>query len=213
MRNFFIDDCEAELDIRLQLLRLQLSAEMGDFEMASDLLDLIHTYFAGAMSTAESIHLANQMHCNLVDRSIIASEIELVKCLRLLQHHQTQPDRQSTLEMLLTHRQCNFESKYLSVFQQFEMLVEWHWHAEQFAKCLDWCENGLYEVMRSLELDRKHHIEYSEHIHFLATYLQHLFDANNQYGLCKYRIYFWYVSCVCVCFEKFINVFHLYLLR
>lgn len=201
MRTLFIGDCEPILDVRLQLLRMQFSIETEDFDMAGDLLDHIQTYFTGAVPAIELIHLSNQMHCNLVDRSIVASEMELVKCLRLLQQHQwrwhqmQQQQPRSAFEMVLSHRQCNFDSKYLSVFQQFEMLVEWHWHAEQFANCLYWCEIGLHESIRCWLFEHiinGHELvastQFSEHIRFLIVYLEHLFDENNRYGRRKYII-------------------------
>lgn len=215
-RTLFIDDCccDAILDVRLQLLRLQLSIEMEDFEMANDLLNHINTYFTDATTATatttspshrivECIRLPNQIYCKSVDRWIIGSEMKLIKCLQLVQQQQRRQQQQKnhqwqwqqcTLELLLTHRQCNFESKYLNTSQQYEMLVEWHWHAERFDECLYWCEMGLSECVRSAwsctmlqckQIASKtttaaapFEQQFWQHIRFLTVYIEHLVDEN-----------------------------------
>lgn len=193
VRHLFIVDCDPILDVRLQLLRLQMSVDMQDYDLANELLIQINAYFTDATGPIELVHLPNQMYCKLVDRWVIASEIKLVECLRLQQQLQQQQQQQplllntfepsSVLEMLLTHRQCHFESKYLSIFQQFEMLVECHWHAERFDECLYWCEFGLHESIRIWMLERQVcgkliSTQFLQHIRFLAAYLEHFYDEN-----------------------------------
>lgn len=184
-------DCEPKSHVRLQLLRLQLSIETEDFELSSMLLNNISMYFTDETRPIGIIYLPNQMHCNAVDQTVIAGEIELIKCLHPQQEHRTQQQR--TLEMLLTLRQNNFESKYLSTFQQIEMLMEIFWYDEQFAKCLHWCEIGLHVTVRCWWLKHKMNRRKSvalalllQHIRFMTAYLEHLCDASNQYGMCKY---------------------------
>lgn len=193
-RTLLMDNCDPILHIRLQLLRLQMAIEIEDFEMANDLLNHINPYFFDAI---ECIHLPNQMFCKLVDRWTIGSEMKLIKCLQLLQSHQRQQwhrwqMQQSALEMLLTHRQCNFNSKYLNIFQQIEMLVEWHWYAERFDECLRWCEIGLNESIRIWVLQCKRNNatmpvtkEFLQHIRFLTVYLEYFVDENQNgmYGI------------------------------
>lgn len=190
LQNLFIVECDPILYVRLQLLRLQMFIEMEDFELASDLLNHINTYSTDATHPIEIIHLPNQTYCKLINRLIISSEMKLVECLRLhqkwqkqyqqqqQQSQQKQLTEQSTLDMLLMYRQCNFESKYMSIFQQYEMLVEWYWHAERFDVCLHWCEIGLHKSMQwkmNSDLISK---PFLQHIRFLITYLEHLFDEN-----------------------------------
>lgn len=182
-----------------------------DFEMANDLLNHINKYFNEAThSSIDCIHLPNQWYCKFVDRQIIGNEMKLMKCLQQLQHHHCRQwhhwqMHQSTLEMLLTHRQCNFESKYLNGFQQIEMLVEWYWLAERFDECLHWCEIGLNESIRIWLLQCKRNNDdddddgvngdgklavfkqqFLQHIRFLTVYLEHFYDEH-QNGMFKIK--------------------------
>lgn len=197
-RTLFIDDCDPILDVRLQLLRLQLAIEMEDFVMVDDLFNYINTYFTGPTTSTsqtpshpiESVHLPNQTYCKFLDRSVIGNEMELLKCLQLAQQCQWQlqcdcscwQQQQCFLEMLLTHRQCNFESKHFGRLQQYEMLVEWYWCAERFDECLHWCEIDLNEsIQRCKQASANQPIvstEFLQHIRFLTDYLEHLVDGN-----------------------------------
>lgn len=204
-RTLFIDDCDPMLDVRLQLLRLQFAIEVEDFEMANDLLNHINAHFSGPTTSTspspspsiESVRLPNQMYCKLVDRSVIGNEMELLKCLQLMQQCRWQHQHDCFLEMLLAHRQCNFESKYLSRLEQYEMLVQWYWYAERFDECLHWCEIDLNESVHiwlaqtSKPNATKPMIstEFLQHIRFSTAYLEHLVDEN-PCGLYTYLVDF-----------------------
>lgn len=199
-RTLFIDDCDPIVHVRLQLLRLQMCIEIdADFEMANELLNHINTYFIDATPQIECIRLPNQIYCKLIDRWIIGSEMKLIKCLQQLQQFKQQQWQQwqmhpSTLELLLTHRQCNFESKYLNSSQQMEMLVEWHWYAKRFDECLYWCEIGLNEAIRNWmqrnngndsnddsdgsDGDKPVSNQFLQHIRFFISHLEHFHDEN-----------------------------------
>lgn len=208
-RTLFIDDCDPMLDVRLQWLRLQCAIELGDFELADALLNHIDACFIASTTShpIESIHLPNQMYCKIVDRSVIASELVLLNCLQLMQQCLWQPhcvsgwqQRHGIREMLLKHRQCKFESKYLSRWQQYEMLAEWHWCAGQFDECLRWCEIDLNESVQCMRLAQQRQQnantpivcrEFLQHIRFVTVYVEHLVDGTDPRGMAKSVICFY----------------------
>lgn len=222
-RTLFIDDCDPILDVRLQLLRLQCAIETEDLEMANDLFNYINAYFTGPTTSPshpiESIYLPNQTYCKLLNRSVIGNEMQLLKCLQLQQQCQWQQQQiwqqqPCILEMLLTHRQCNFESKHLSSWQQSEMLVEWYWCAESFDECLHWCEIDLNESMQRCKPNANNQpivsIEFLQHIRFLTVYLEHLVD-DNHCGLYRFYSFHFLLSFAKVrCGQSSPQIFSLY---
>lgn len=196
-RNLFIVNCDPIVEARLNLLHFQFAIDTNDMELGSDLLNQINACFTNNINPIEIILLPNQIYCTFVDPWIIANEMKLMECL--LQQTTIQRDYSNGFErldnvesVLLKHRQYNFESKQLSIFQQFEMLLEIFWLTDRFDVCLHWCEIGLNESMRIRREHKAKNLpiskEFACHVQFLTIYLQELLQRNHQ-GECLHLFF------------------------
>lgn len=202
IRHFFTDIHDVELDARISLLKFQLSIQLNDLDQAIDILIQLNAFFLA--NEMHAIHLPNQTYCPVIDMRSIANEMQLMEFVRQ-QHkiatHWTSSSSSmgdgkrfdDTVSMLMAHRRCNFASKYLCHFQQFEILMESLWHTKRFNECLRWCEIGLNAAMRMWTTTTAKNIEmssqFSRHVRFLTTYLEHLLSNNRlrkYFSMCNF---------------------------
>lgn len=177
------------LEIRFNLLHFQFAIESEEFELAMDILNHIETLIlANEANHIKMIRFPNQMFCSIVDSWIIANEKELLECLLLqktVAQHLSDGQFDDVVSILLKYQKHNFESRQFGSVHQMEILLESLWQANRLEECLHWCELGLYNSMCAwLQCESKEQLseQLPQHIHFLATYLNHLLDDNS---LCK----------------------------
>lgn len=189
-RHLFIGDgCDVMLDARLNLLHFQYAIEANDLELATDLLNRINAYFTNKAQPIQIICLPNQMYCTLIDPWIIANEMKLIECLKLVENT-IKPHRSidgferidDVVSMVQMFRERNFQCKDFRISHQIELLMESLWLMDRWQDCLHWCEIGLHESMRTWYQHKanNHHIseQFTAHIQFLTIYLQDLVQKN-----------------------------------
>lgn len=187
-KNLLLIDCDAMLEMRLNVLHFQLAIELQDYDLASDLLNRIQVVFVNPPTNIEILHLPNQFYCPFIDPWIVANEKILLECLQQEKNLVFNATEQfdDVLTNLLKYQQRHFASVKLPAHLQLELLIEGNWMIDRMEECLRWCENGLHNAMTTwwqCVKNQQYPDHLPQHTRFLSTYLHHLLRDNS---LCEY---------------------------
>lgn len=189
-KSLFRIDCDVMLELRLNVLHLQLAIELHEYDLAGDLLDRIQEVFVNVSTNIEILHLPNQFYCPFVDSWIVANEKSLLECLQQEKRivtgrkmHNTIEQFNDVLTILLKYQQRHFASVKLPAYLQLEMIVESMWMMDRLEECLSWCEKGFHDAMSAWWMctvkNQRHPNHLPQHTRFLTVYLRHLLRDNS----------------------------------